>query len=50
MKNKFYFSWGDEPVGFVTTWELLNGEVSNLKHEPKEVIKKQNLKFWCAFS
>jgi hypothetical protein len=50
MKNKFYFTWGTEPFGFVTTWELKNGEVTNLKEEPRTIIEEQNLEFNCAFA
>lgn len=50
MKNKFYYVWGDEPIGYVTTWKLIKGEVRNTKKEPREVVTKQQLKYDCPFS
>lgn len=48
--KKFYYTWGNEKPGFVSTWELINGEVRNLKEEPREIIEKQNLKYDCPFN
>lgn len=50
MKNKFYYVWGDEPIGYVTTWKLIKGKVRNTKQEPREVVTKQQLKYDCPFS
>ncbi len=49
-ENKFWFRWGNEKFGNVTTWELINGEVKHLKEEPLEVVWEQQLKEDCPFS
>ena len=50
MKNKFYYRWGNEKFGYVTTWELITGEVKNTKEEPRDIVEKQNLKYDCPYS
>ena len=50
MKNKFYYEWGNEKPGFVTTWKLINGAVKQTKEESREAVQKQQLKMWCPYS
>jgi hypothetical protein len=50
MKNKFYYEWGNEKPGFVTTWKLVNGAVTCSKQESRESVIKQKLKMWCPYS
>lgn len=50
MKNKFYYVWGNEKQGFVTTWELVNGEIKNMQEEPRNIVEQLNLKYDCPFS
>lgn len=50
MKNKFYFRWGNEKFGYVTTWQLINGEVKHLKEETLEKVQEQQLKYDCPYS
>ena len=49
MENKFWFRWGNEKFGNVQTYELINGEIHNLKEEPLEVVWEQQLKENCPF-
>lgn len=48
MIKKYYYQWGDEQKGYVTTWELINGEICNIKEEPIETTK--NLEYNCPFN
>lgn len=50
MNNKFYYVWGNEPLNYVTTWELIDGVVKNTKFEPREIVNEQNLKYDCPYS
>lgn len=50
MKNKFYYKWGNEKFGYVTTWQLVNGEVKNTKEETIESVNAQGLKYDCPYS
>lgn len=49
-KNKFYYVWGNEKPGYVTTWELIKGEVRNTKQEKREDVQKQNIVYDCPFN
>lgn len=50
MNNKFYYEWGNEKAGYITTWELIGDSIRNTKEEPREVIYKENLKYNCPYS
>ncbi|MBR1625628.1 MAG: hypothetical protein IJ681_00620 [Bacteroidales bacterium] len=50
MNNKFYYEWGNEKPGHVTTWELIGGEIKNSKQEPREIVLKEKLKYNCPYS
>ena len=48
--TKFYYEWGNEKSGHVTTWELIGDSIQNQKEEPHEVVQKEKLKYYCPYN